>query len=61
MSTGAVKGMSKAMEAFTQMLESEQTTERPDLLMSLKEHNQLVGIDLLDELESRYAGPSDHV
>ena len=61
MSTGAVKGMSNAMEAFSQMLESEKTTERPDLLMSFKEHNQLVGIDLLDELESRYAEPSGNV
>ena len=61
MSTGAVKGMSNVMVAFSQMLESEQTTERPDLLMSFKEHNQLVGIDLLDELESRYTESSDHV
>jgi 2-methylisocitrate lyase-like PEP mutase family enzyme len=55
MSTGAVRGMINAMDAFTGMLEGDEPTDRPDLLVSFDEINDLVGFNELTELEARYA------
>jgi 2-methylisocitrate lyase-like PEP mutase family enzyme len=59
MSTGAVRGMMNAMDAFGDMIDGEEPVERPDLLVPFKDLNSLVGIDYLDELENRYAAPKD--
>ncbi|MBI77175.1 MAG: carboxyvinyl-carboxyphosphonate phosphorylmutase [Rhodospirillaceae bacterium] len=55
MSTGAVRGMMNAMDALDDMIKGDQPVERPDLLVSFKELNNLVGLDYLDELEDRYS------
>ena len=59
MSTGAVRGMVNAMDALINMIDGGETMERPDLLYPFKDLNALVGIDYLDELEQRYAGPDE--
>ncbi len=59
MSTGAVRGMVNAMDALVDMIDGNETVERPDLLYPIKELNALVGIEYLDELEQRYASPDD--
>tara|TARA_Y100001936_G_C16085693_1_gene681563 strand:+ start:2543 stop:3436 length:894 start_codon:yes stop_codon:yes gene_type:complete len=55
MSTGAVRGMMNAMDALDDMIKGDQPVERPDLLVSFKELNNLVGLDYLDKLEDRYS------
>lgn len=59
MSTGAVRGMMNAMDALVDMIDGDQTVERPDLLYPFKDLNALVGIEHLDELEQRYAAADD--
>ncbi len=59
MSTGAVRGMVNAMDALVDMIDGDETVERPDLLYPFKDLNALVGIEYLDELEQRYASPDD--
>ena len=59
MSTGAVRGMVNAMDALIDMIDGGETVERPDLLYPFKDLNALVGINYLDELEQRYAGPDE--
>lgn len=59
MSTGAVQGMMNAMDAFTDMLDGDEPVERPDLLVSFKDLNALVGIEFLDDLEEKYASKRD--
>ena len=54
MSTGAVRGMMNAMDAFSDMIDGDEPIERPDVLVPFKDLNSLVGIDYLDELENRY-------
>jgi 2-methylisocitrate lyase-like PEP mutase family enzyme len=59
MSTGAVRGMMNAMDAFGDMIDGDEPVERPDLLVPFKDLNSLVGIDYLDELENRYTTPQE--
>ncbi|MDC0033512.1 isocitrate lyase/PEP mutase family protein [Alphaproteobacteria bacterium] len=61
MSTGAVRGMTNAMDALVEMINGTETVERPDLLYPFKGLNELVGIDYLDELGQRYAASDDRV
>ena len=55
MSTGAVRGMGNAMDAFMDMVAGDQPVDRPDLLVSFEEINDLVGFDELAALERDYA------
>jgi hypothetical protein len=55
MSTGAVRGMINAMDAFMDMAAGEEPVDRPDLLVSFDEINDLVGFDELATLERDYA------
>lgn len=55
MSTGAVRGMINAMDAFMEMVAGDQPVDRPDLLVSFDEINDLVGFDELAALERAYA------
>ena len=59
MSTGAVRGMANAMDALVDMIDGNETVERPDLLYPFRDLNELVGIEYLDELEQRYAAPEE--
>ncbi len=55
MSTGAVRGMINAMDAFIDMVAGDQPVDRPDLLVSFDEINDLVGFDELAAMEKDYA------
>ncbi len=55
MSTGAVRGMINAMDAFMDMVAGDQPVDRPDLLVSFDEINDLVGFDELAAMEKDYA------
>lgn len=57
LSTAALKGMMNAMAVFKEdVLQNNQTVERPDLLASFEELNDLMGLPVLDELERRFTG-----
>ncbi len=55
MSTAAVRGMINAMDAFTEMVAGDEPVDRPDLLVSFEEINDLVGLDALVAMEQEYA------
>ena len=57
LSTAALKGMMNAMAAFKEeVLQNNQAVERPDLLASFDELNDLMGMPVLDALERRFTG-----
>ena len=57
LTTAALKGMMNAMAVFkTEVVEGNKVVDRPDLLVSFDELNELMGLDVLDELERRYSG-----
>jgi len=55
MSTGAVRGMMNAMDAFMDMVDGDEPVNRPDLLVSFEEINALVGFDELVEMDKKFA------
>jgi 2-methylisocitrate lyase-like PEP mutase family enzyme len=56
LSTAALRGMLNAMAVFKdEVVGKNQVVDRPDLLASFEELNQLMGFDTLDELERRFA------
>jgi 2-methylisocitrate lyase-like PEP mutase family enzyme len=55
LTTAAVRGMINAMDVFMQMLESDEAVDRPDLVVSFDEINDLVGYDELNRMEEKYA------
>jgi len=56
LSAAALKGMTNAMQVFmTDVMQTNQVVDRPDLSASFDEINELMGMDFLDELERRYA------
>jgi 2-methylisocitrate lyase-like PEP mutase family enzyme len=56
LSTAAVRGMMNAMEVFTRdLIGQNRVVDRPDLLVSFDEINDLMGLPLLEELEQRFA------
>jgi 2-methylisocitrate lyase-like PEP mutase family enzyme len=54
LTAAAVQGMNKAIAAFQQMLATGEAVDRPDLLVSFDELNDLVGWAELQRLEQRY-------
>ena len=57
LSTAALKGMMNAMAAFKdEVLEKNRVVDRPDLLVSFEELNDLMGMAELDGLERRFIG-----
>lgn len=54
LSTAALRGMMNAMGAFKDMLSGSEPIERPDLLVSFEELNDLTGFAELTELDERY-------
>jgi 2-methylisocitrate lyase-like PEP mutase family enzyme len=54
LTAAAIQGMNNAMAAFQQMLTSGKVVDRPDLLVSFDELNELVGLADLQRLERRY-------
>ena len=56
LSAAALKGMMNAMNVFVgDVIGKDQVVDRADLLASFEELNDLMGMDVLDELEARYA------
>lgn len=57
LSTAALKGMMNAMAVFkSEVMEGGKVVDRPDLLASFDELNDLMGMKQVDELERRYVG-----
>ena len=57
LSTAALKGMMNAMAVFKEeVLEKDRVVDRPDLLVSFDELNELMGMAELDGLERRFLG-----
>ncbi len=57
LTTAALKGMMNAMQVFKQeVVEKNNVVDRPDLLVSFGELNELMGLEVLDELEKRFTG-----
>ena len=59
LSTSAVRGMMNAMDVFQEMLTTGEQVDRPDLLVSFEEVNNLVGYDALAEMEAAYTAAAD--
>ena len=56
LTTAALKGMINAMKVFKdEVVDGNKVVDRPDLLASFDELNELMGFDALDELEERFA------
>jgi 2-methylisocitrate lyase-like PEP mutase family enzyme len=56
LTTAALKGMLNAMAVFKdEVIDRNKVVDRPDLLASFDELNELMGFDTLDELERRFA------
>jgi 2-methylisocitrate lyase-like PEP mutase family enzyme len=57
LSTAALRGMMNAMAVFKdEVLAKNRVVDRPDLLVSFEELNDLMGMARLDELERRFTG-----
>ena len=57
LSTAALKGMMNAMAVFkAEVMEGGKVVDRPDLLASFDELNDLMGMKQVDELERRFVG-----
>jgi 2-methylisocitrate lyase-like PEP mutase family enzyme len=54
LTAAAIQGMNNAMAAFQQMLTTGKVVDRPDLLVSFEDLNELVGMAELQRLERRY-------
>jgi 2-methylisocitrate lyase-like PEP mutase family enzyme len=54
LTAAAIQGMNNALAAFGQMLSSGEVVDRPDLLVSFEELNDLVGMAELQRLERRF-------
>jgi 2-methylisocitrate lyase-like PEP mutase family enzyme len=54
LTAAAIQGMNNAMAAFEQMLTTGKVVDRPDLLVSFDELNELLGMVELRRLEQRY-------
>src|SRR3954454_2103245 len=54
LSAAAIQGMKNAMAVLQQSLDEERVIDRPDLLVSFAELNELMGIKQIKALESRF-------
>lgn len=55
----ALQGLKNALTAFEQSRKEEVVTERPDLLVSFEELNDIMGIKTINELENRFVRKVD--
>jgi 2-methylisocitrate lyase-like PEP mutase family enzyme len=58
LSSAALRGMMNALEAFAPTIDADQPTFRPDLLVSFKELNELMGSKTLDAIEDKFVSKS---
>jgi len=54
LTTAAIQGMKNALDAFQQSLDGGRVVERPELLVSFDEVNQLTGLDQLMSIERSF-------
>lgn len=54
LTAAAIQGMRNALSVFRQSLAEERVIDRPDLLVSFDELNELMGLPRIKELERRY-------
>ncbi len=59
LTASAVRGMQHALAAFAEAREQREPLERPDLLISMDEICELMGLPEIHELEQRYLTPSE--
>lgn len=57
LTTAAIRGMKNALEAFQQSLDTGEVVERPDLLVSFDEVNDLTGMQELQQIEKNFLPP----
>ena len=56
LSTAALKGMMNALAVFTdEVVKQNKVIDRPDLLVSFDELNDLMGMKQLDEIDAKYS------
>jgi 2-methylisocitrate lyase-like PEP mutase family enzyme len=55
LSASAIQGLKNALSAFEKSLEEDVVTERPELLVSFDELNELMGLPELRKLEQKFA------
>ena len=58
LSSAALRGMMNVLEAFAPTINADQPTFRPDLLVSFKELNELMGSKTLDAIEDKFVSKS---
>jgi len=62
LTTSAVRGMINGFDAFEEMVEKNEPSDRADLCVNFEELNSMMAVEFLDELEERYAaGPEKAV
>ncbi|MEA2987127.1 MAG: hypothetical protein QOD94_3381 [Alphaproteobacteria bacterium] len=54
LTSAALRGMMNALDAFAPTINADQPTFRPDLLVSFKELNELMGSKILDAIEDKF-------
>lgn len=54
LSSAALRGMMNALEAFAPTVHADEPTQRPDLLVSFRELNELMGTATLDAIERKF-------
>lgn len=54
LSSAALRGMMNALEAFAPTIEADEPTQRPDLMVTFAELNDLMGQSTLDGLERKF-------
>lgn len=54
LTSAGLRGMMNAIEVFKQSLAEEKIIERPDLMMSFEELNDLIGLNTIREMEEKY-------
>jgi 2-methylisocitrate lyase-like PEP mutase family enzyme len=60
LTAAAIQGMKNAIATLKESVESGDVIERPDLVVSFEELNDLVGIAELERIEQRYLTPEQY-
>ena len=56
----AIQGLTNSLTAFQESLKEDKVTERPDLLVSFEELNELMGLGAIKDLEQRFVKKAKH-
>lgn len=61
LTSAAIQGMKHAIAAIKESMQTGEVVDRPELLVSFEELNELVGIKELEQLEQKYLLPDHYV